>query len=91
MEVLTTPEMSRARLREEAEAPVITFGVQVCTDLEQGSQREWLLADGVGGCPTGPVSGLRTCRSAGPVTIAETPSRRRLAVASTGDDRDLGR
>lgn len=62
--------------------PVITFGNQVCTDLDQASRREWLIADGVGGYAMGTVSGLRTRRYHGLLTIAETPSHRYLAVAA---------
>jgi len=62
--------------------PVITFGTQVCADLDQASRREWLLADGVGGYAMGTVGGLRTRRYHGLLTIAETPSRRSLAVAA---------
>jgi predicted glycogen debranching enzyme len=62
--------------------PVITFGTQVCTDLESGSRREWLLTDGLGGYAMGTVSGLRTRRYHGLLTIAETPSRRFLTVAA---------
>ncbi|MGV8964636.1 MAG: amylo-alpha-1,6-glucosidase [Cellulomonas sp.] len=61
---------------------VITFGTQVCTDLDEGSRREWLLADGRGGFAMGTVSGLRTRRYHGLLTIAQTPSRRFLAVAA---------
>ncbi len=62
--------------------PALTFGTQVCTDLESGSRREWLLTDGVGGYAMGTISGLRTRRYHGLLTIAETPSRRFLAVAA---------
>lgn len=62
--------------------PVITFGTQVCADLDSGSRREWLLADGIGGYAMGTVSGLRTRRYHGLLTIAETPSRRFLALAA---------
>ncbi len=62
--------------------PVITFGTQVCADLDAGSRREWLLADGLGGYAMGTVTGLRTRRYHGLLTIADTPSRRHLAVAA---------
>lgn len=62
--------------------PVITFGPQVCGELDSGSRREWLIADGVGGYAMGTVSGLRTRRYHGLLTIAESPSRRFLAVAA---------
>ncbi len=70
--------------------PVITFGTQVCADLDSGSQREWLLADGIGGYAMGTVSGLRTRRYHGLLTIAETPSRRFLAVAALDPTLVLG-
>lgn len=70
--------------------PVITFGTQVCTDLDAGSRREWLLADGIGGYAMGTVSGLRTRRYHGLLTIAETPSRRFLAVAALDPTLVLG-
>lgn len=61
---------------------MITFGTQVCTDLVGGSQREWLMADGLGGYAMGTVTGLRTRRYHGLLSIAETPSRRHLALAA---------
>ncbi|MEO7589497.1 MAG: amylo-alpha-1,6-glucosidase [Arachnia sp.] len=67
---------------EEAWMPPITFGTQVCGDLDAGSQREWLLSDGLGGYAMGTVGGLRTRRYHGLLTIAETPARRHLAIAS---------
>ena len=38
----------------------VTFGSQICGDLDQGAAREWLLTDGLGGYAMGTVSGLRT-------------------------------
>jgi predicted glycogen debranching enzyme len=40
----------------------ITFGTQVCGDLDAGGSREWLVADGLGGYAMGTVCGLRTRR-----------------------------
>lgn len=62
--------------------PLITFGTQVCGDLNAGSRLEWLLSDGLGGFAMGTVSGLRTRRYHGLLTIAETPALRHLALAS---------
>lgn len=72
--------LGRGRLGDPV--AVITFGTQICTDLDAGSRREWLLADGLGGYAMGTVSGLRTRRYHGLLSIAETPSRRFLAVAA---------
>ena len=40
----------------------IAFGPQLCGTLEESAQREWLLADGLGGYAMGTVAGLRTRR-----------------------------
>lgn len=61
---------------------MITFGPQVCGDLAVGGRRDWLLGDGLGGYAMGTVSGLRTRRYHGLLTIAGTPARRHLALAS---------
>jgi glycogen debranching enzyme len=61
----------------------LAFGPQVCGRADDGSAREWLLADGLGGYATGTVSGLRTRRYHGLLVVAgDTPSRRRLGLAS---------
>ena len=61
----------------------IAFGPQTVTDLEAGSAREWLVADGLGGYAMGTVNGLRTRRYHGVLVISTDPPRqRRLALAS---------
>jgi predicted glycogen debranching enzyme len=61
----------------------IRFGTQVCGDLSEGSQREWLAADGLGGYAMGSVSGLRTRRYHGLLVVAtQPPIGRRLGLAS---------
>ncbi|MFI5909950.1 amylo-alpha-1,6-glucosidase [Dactylosporangium sp. NPDC051541] len=41
---------------------MITFGRQVCGDLDASASREWLVTDGLGGYAMGTVAGLRTRR-----------------------------
>ncbi len=61
----------------------VTFGPQVCGDLDTGATREWLLPDGRGGYAMGTVSGLRTRRYHGLLVVAGDPiARRHLGVAS---------
>jgi predicted glycogen debranching enzyme len=60
----------------------IAFGPQICADLDQGGQREWLLTDGLGGYATGTVSGLRTRRYHGLLAVSTGLPTRMLAVAS---------
>jgi predicted glycogen debranching enzyme len=63
-------------------APLI-FGGQLCGDLDEGSEREWLVADGRGGYAAGTVSGLRT-RSyhALQVVASPTAASRRVGLLS---------
>jgi predicted glycogen debranching enzyme len=58
------------------------FGPGVCGDLAAGTEREWLVTDGLGGYAMGTVSGLRTRRYHGLLMVAGQPPTRRLAVAS---------
>jgi len=61
----------------------IVFGRQICGNLNESSLREWLCADGLGGFAFGTVSGLRTRRYHGLLTVAnEKASARNLALAS---------
>jgi len=87
-------------MSEPSSRPVpvpIAFGPQICADLDQGGQREWLLADGRGGYAMGTVSGLRTRRYHGLLTVATRLPVRMLAVAAVdpvvllpGGDVNLG-
>jgi predicted glycogen debranching enzyme len=64
----------------------IAFGPAVCTSLAQGSggaDREWLVADGLGGYAMGTVSGLRTRRYHGLlITTAGPAGGRRLCLVA---------
>lgn len=54
----------------DATSPLVKVGPATSSDLVAGSSREWLLADGLGGYATGTVSGLRTRRYHGLLTVA---------------------
>lgn len=61
----------------------IALGPQVLGSLDNGSQREWLVTDGVGGFAMGTATGLATRRYHGLLVVAVDPPRRRqLALAS---------
>jgi predicted glycogen debranching enzyme len=61
----------------------IRFGGQTAGDLDAGSAREWLVADGAGGYAMGTVTGLRTRRYHGLLVVAgDTPADRYLGLAS---------
>lgn len=62
---------------------MIRFGRQVCGDLDQASQREWLVSDGLGGFAMGTVSGLLTRRYHGLLVVAtDPPIGRRLGLVA---------
>lgn len=58
-------------------ALAMRFGPQQLGCLDQGANREWLVADGLGGYAMGTLSGLRTRRYHGLLVRAGTPPGRR--------------
>ena len=62
---------------------MIRFGPQLCGSLAESTQREWLVADGVGGYAMGTVAGLRTRRYHGLLVVAvEGPANRMLGLVA---------
>jgi predicted glycogen debranching enzyme len=62
---------------------VIRFGPQACGSLEEASNREWLVTDGLGGYAMGTVAGLRTRRYHGLLVVAVgSPANRMLGLAA---------
>ena len=61
----------------------IRIGRQITGSLEQASEREWLVTDGLGGYAMGTVSGLQTRRYHGLlITATQPPGGRRLGLSS---------
>jgi predicted glycogen debranching enzyme len=61
----------------------VRFGRQLCGNLDAASEREWLVADGLGGYAMGTVAGLRTRRYHGLLVVAtRPPGGRMLGLAS---------
>jgi predicted glycogen debranching enzyme len=59
------------------------FGTQTCGSIDEGTEREWLVADGCGGYAMGTVAGLRTRRYHGLLVVSgETPAARHVALAA---------
>src|SRR2546426_9896706 len=53
----------------------VRFGRALCGNLDAASEREWLVADGLGGFGMGTVAGLRTRRYHGLLIVAPRPPR----------------
>jgi predicted glycogen debranching enzyme len=61
----------------------IRLGPQVCGNLDEAANREWLVSDGVGGYAMGTVAGLRTRRYHGLLVVAvDGPAQRMLGLAA---------
>ena len=61
----------------------VSFGSQVCGDLDEGSRREWLVPDGLGGYAMGTVGGLRTRRYHALLVVAgDHPGARSVGLIS---------
>src|SRR5215469_1390734 len=61
---------------------MITFGKNVCSDLEAALSREWLETNGLGGFACGTVSGANTRRYHGLLTAALNPPGGRMLLLS---------
>src|SRR5690348_12411074 len=55
------------------EPPIISFGPEICGDLEPALRREWLVTNGLGGYASGTLSGIATRRYHG-LLIAALPA-----------------
>jgi predicted glycogen debranching enzyme len=55
----------------------ITFGREICGDLEHALRREWLVTNGIGGFGSGTIAGCQTRRYHGLLVAAEKPPVRR--------------
>jgi predicted glycogen debranching enzyme len=61
----------------------IILGPQTCGTLAEGTSREWLVADGLGGYAMGTVAGLRTRRYHALLVVAgDRPALRHVGLAS---------
>jgi glycogen debranching enzyme len=55
------------------EAPLISFGRDICGDLQAGLRREWLVTNGLGGYASGTLAGVNTRRYHGLLVAALAP------------------
>lgn len=64
----------------------VRFGREVCGDLQQAEQREWLVTNGLGGYASGTVAGTSTRRYHGLLMAAlQPPGGRTLLVAAVDE------
>src|SRR6266436_5224704 len=65
---------------------VISFGPEICSDLVAAEQREWLVANGIGGFASGTVAGSATRRYHGLLVAALNPPGGRTFLAAGLDE-----
>jgi predicted glycogen debranching enzyme len=65
-------------MRRTPYASDVRFGRALCGNLDAASQREWLVADGLGGYAMGTMAGLRTRRYHGLLVVATRPPAGRM-------------
>jgi predicted glycogen debranching enzyme len=64
---------------------VVKFGSEICGSLETGTEREWLVTNGLGGFACGTVAGILTRRYHG-LLIAALPDLGRVLLVSKAEE-----
>jgi predicted glycogen debranching enzyme len=64
---------------------VVKFGPEICGALDVGTEREWLVTNGLGGFACGTVTGILTRRYHG-LLIATVPEKGRLLLVSKAEE-----
>ncbi|HVO56099.1 MAG TPA: amylo-alpha-1,6-glucosidase [Dongiaceae bacterium] len=67
-------------------APAVAFEADVCTNLADAEQREWLVTNGLGGFASGTISGSATRRYHGLLVAALAPPSQRTLLACGVDE-----
>jgi len=66
--------------------PLVSFGREVCGDIEASESREWLVTNGLGGFASGTVGGQLTRRYHGLLIAALRPPLGRTLLVSKFDE-----
>src|SRR5216684_4883510 len=77
---------SNAPLEPEEIPAVVSFGREVCGQMEAAEQREWLVTNGIGGFASGTVAGELTRRYHGLLVAALQPPVGRTQLVGTFDE-----
>lgn len=64
----------------------VDFGADICGDLHNAEQREWLVTNGIGGFASGTVAGTLTRRYHGLLIAASKPPRERTLLVTKIDE-----
>jgi glycogen debranching enzyme len=69
-----------------APPPLVSFGPEVCGDLDAALRREWLVTNGLGGYASGTLAGVNTRRYHGLLVAALTPPVGRTVLVAGADE-----
>jgi predicted glycogen debranching enzyme len=78
-------KVTRSRARQQVEQslidePLVSFGREICGDVEAGLRREWLVTNGLGGYASATVSGVPTRSYHGLLVAALDPPAERTVL-----------
>jgi predicted glycogen debranching enzyme len=80
------PSQSRPSKNAAPYASAVSFGPEICGDLEAAEHREWLVTNGIGGFASGTVAGSATRRYHGLLLAALTPPAGRTHLIGALDE-----
>jgi predicted glycogen debranching enzyme len=69
-----------ARATSVLEDPIVSFGREICGDLNAATRREWIVTNGLGGYASGTLAGVNTRRYHGLLVAALTPPVERTVL-----------
>src|SRR5262250_2325924 len=78
--------VSESTVAVPAGSPAVSFGRDICGDLQAAEAREWLVTNGIGGFASGTVAGLLTRRYHGVLVAALKPPLGRTLLVSKLDE-----
>src|SRR5262250_2461793 len=74
--------VSESTVAVPAGSPAVSFGRDICSDLQAAEAREWLVTNGIGGFASGTVAGLLTRRYHGVLIAALKPPLGRTVLVA---------
>src|SRR2546426_5139160 len=77
---------SNAPLEPEEIPAVVSFGREICGQIEAAGKREWLVTNGIGGFASGNVAGHFTRPYHRPLFLALHPPRGRTLLVAEMDE-----
>src|SRR5438132_1660049 len=81
---MAEPSIGMSTVPVDGDLVLVSFGREVCGDLQAGLRREWLVSNGLGGYASGTVAGVATGHRATARWRGDPCLRRRRAFPPAG-------